>query len=79
MAELLTPARGAHPVVARTPIATPGLGFEEAGFGRDGAEVLEPNCVYSLRFGILDGLAGAIVSAMVALTGDGAEVLWVQP
>jgi len=79
MAELLTPPQRAHPVVARTPVAAPGLGFEDADFGRDGAGVLEPNCVYSLRLGILDGLEGAIVSAMVALTGDGAEVLWVQP
>lgn len=66
----------AHPAVARASVAAIGLALGEAGVVD--AEVLVPGAAYSLRVGMMEDSAAAIASAMVAITADGAEVLWVQ-
>lgn len=60
-----------HDVVARAPVTAMGLALESPdGLGD---ESLAPDAVYSLRAGIRNA---GIVSAMVAMTASGADVLW---
>jgi hypothetical protein len=77
VAELLA-TRHVHPVVAREPIVAVGLALEETRPKEPDDEVLEAGSVHSLRVGIRDKREAAIVSAMVAITTDGAETLWVR-
>jgi hypothetical protein len=67
-----------HPVVGASPVADIGLALapEEP---TDPDEKLAPASVYSLRAGSLAGGEGAILSAMIAVTATGAEVLWMAP
>lgn len=55
-----------------------GLSFEESpDFGRDEKSRLEDGSVYTLRWGAMgEGSDNAVVSAMVAVSGPGMEVLW---
>jgi Xaa-Pro aminopeptidase len=67
-----------HPLADGVLGSAIGLSLDEPPLLRsDGNVTLEPGAVYSLRAGLLDDAGqGAIVSAMVALTPDGTEVLW---
>jgi hypothetical protein len=77
LVELLT-MQPLHPVVAQAPVAAIGLALEDTWPEVADDEVLVRDSVYSLRAGIISGSEAAIVSAMLAITADGAEVLWVQ-
>jgi len=70
--------RPAHPAVAHAAVGAIGLALDEATDRRPDGELLMPDSVYSLRAGILDAGEAAIVSAMIAVTANGADVLWEQ-
>ncbi len=61
-----------HPVV-RTAVAPIGLSFDGAAGGVD---LIVEGDVISLRAGVTGGADSAIVSAMIAVTGAGPEILW---
>jgi hypothetical protein len=59
----------------QSPLIDVGLALDQESF-RD--EMLAPDSIYSTRVGSLDDGEAAIVSAMVAVTANGPEVLWEQ-
>jgi len=64
-----------HPLCAGVVGTSIGLSLDEATLTADAR--LEAGAVYSFRAGLLDSVGqGAIVSAMVAMTEQGAELLW---
>jgi hypothetical protein len=61
-----------HPVTQGALVTPVGLSLDAPP-----AETFEPGEVYSIRAGLSDGTdQHAILSAMIAVAGDGAEVLW---
>jgi hypothetical protein len=56
-----------------------GLSLEPGREPSPDAELLTAGSTYSLRAGILLPGEAAIVSATVAITADGADVLWATP
>ena len=69
-----------HPVTARLAGNAIGLAIEEHPLIAPGCEArIEPGGVYGLRVGLSDERGHAIVSAMVAVHGQGNEVLWSSP
>jgi hypothetical protein len=69
-----------HPVTARVAGNAIGLAVEEHPLIAAGCEArIEPGGVYGLRVGLSDERGHAIVSAMVAVHGQGNEVLWSSP
>lgn len=66
-----------HPVIARSPIVDIGLSLEQK-YPEGPDEMLTAGSTYSLRVGILDAGEAAIASAMIAVTANGADVLWEQ-
>jgi Xaa-Pro aminopeptidase len=77
--EIAAAGRGTpHPLTSGMFGSSVGLSLDEPPILTPGNDtMLEHSAVYSLRAGLVDGNgAGAIVSAMVAVTVQGAEVLW---
>ena len=69
-----------HPVTARVAGNAIGLAIEERPLIVAECEArIEPGGVYGLRVGLSDDRGHAIVSAMVAVHGQGNEVLWSSP
>lgn len=77
-AALLLPSYNFHPLVRSAIGNGIGLSFEEPPtLGGDEQATFEEGGVYTLRYGAMgEGSDNAIVSAMVAVNGSGAEVLW---
>jgi len=69
--------RPSHPIIARSPIVDIGLSLEQK-YPEEPDEMLAAGSTYSLRVGILDVGEAAIASAMIAVTANGADVLWEQ-
>jgi Xaa-Pro aminopeptidase len=67
-----------HPLADEVVGTGIGMSLDESPIlARSGGTTLEEGAVYSLRAGVLDNDGtGAIVSALVALTGQGSEVIW---
>jgi Xaa-Pro aminopeptidase len=67
-----------HPLVQSTVGNGIGLSFEESpNLGRDEKSSLEEGGAYILRCGAMgQGSDNAVVSAMVAVSGTGIDVLW---
>jgi Xaa-Pro aminopeptidase len=67
-----------HPLADGTFGSSIGLSLDEPPFlARDDDTMLEQDAVYSLHAGLIDDSGtGAIVSSMVAVTAQGAEILW---
>lgn len=63
-----------HPVLSGQLAHGIGLSAEE-GPGFDAGETMVADGVYTLQFGIADAESGALASAMVRVTADGAELL----
>ncbi len=67
-----------HPLADGVFGSSIGLSLDEPPIlTRDSHAPLEPDVVYSLRAGLIDGSgAGALASAMIVLSAKGTEVLW---
>ena len=81
LAKLIDAERGSfrlHPLADDVFGSSIGLALDEPPIlARDGNARLEAGAVYSLRAGLLDETgAGAISSAIVAMTAGGSDVLW---
>jgi Xaa-Pro aminopeptidase len=69
-----------HPITQQVQGNAIGLALEEHPLIADGSEdVFEAGGVYSLRVGLADERAHAIVSAMIAVNEYGCKVLWSSP
>ncbi len=80
LAQIVARGRGA---MSAHPLADPifgnsiGLALQEPPLlSSDGDSRLESGAVYSLRVGLRDARAGAVVSAMLRVTDNGSETLW---
>jgi hypothetical protein len=77
--EAIRPKRP-HPVSARIVGNAIGLALEEPPLiSAECTDGFEPGGVYSLRVGVCEQADSAIVSAMVAVTEGGSDVLWSSP
>ncbi len=79
--QIVDAGRGAskpHPLADGVFGSSIGLSLDEPPMLNRGSDVtLEHGAVYSLRAGLIDEAgAGAVISAMVAVTADGCEILW---
>ena len=76
IAQAIGPQR-AHPVTRAEFGHQIGLGLQECGsVNEKSPEIFVAGEVYTLRVGLRDGGASALVSAMVAITEQGYDVLW---